>query len=267
MNTGEAFFLGIFQGITEFLPVSSSGHLALAEHFFNLPAENFLAFDAVLHGGTLLALFLLFWRDIRDFFGVFLFPKKAKLETKKMLGFLVLATIPAASVGFFFSDFFESFRGTKAIGSFFIISALVFLVAEMRFSQLLRHKKETTEISLRVALSTGIFQIFALFSGISRSGITTAAGLFCGVRREVATRFAFLMGLPIILAAAGLQVIEIIQGKSPFDFGFPEIVVGFLSSAFVGFFFARFLLDFFKRFSLRGFAVYLLGVGLLTLLF
>jgi len=267
MNWGEALLLGIFQGITEFLPVSSSGHLALAEHFFNLPAEKFLPFDAVLHGGTLLALFVLFWREIWDFLGVFLFPKSAKPETKKMLGLLILATLPAAAIGFFFADFFESFRSTKAIGFFFIISALVFLAAETRFSQLLRHKKETTEISLRVALSAGIFQIFALFSGISRSGITTAAGLFCGVRREVATRFSFLMGLPIIFAAAGLQVAEIIQHKSPFDFGILEIVVGFLTSALVGFFFARFLLGFFKRFSLRGFAFYLLGSGFFTLLF
>ncbi len=264
MNLFESLLLGIFQGITEFLPVSSSGHLALIEHFLGLPADQFLAFDAVLHGGTLVALFVLFWREIWEFVQVLFFPKKAKSETKKMMGFLIFATIPAAGIGFFFADFFESSRSPQSIGLFFILSAIVFFLAEKKLSHFPQHSEK---ISLFPALTAGIFQVFALFSGISRSGITTAAGLFWGIRREVATKFSFLMGLPIVFAATGLKSWEIVQGKTALNFGIAELAVGFLTSAIVGFFFAKFLLEFFKKNSLNGFAIYLLIMGILAMIF
>ena len=130
MEVLQALLLGIFQGITEFLPVSSSGHLVLAEHYFGLPADQLVAFDAVLHGGTLLSLFIVFWGEIKSFFGVIFAPKKAKKDDKKLLLFVIIATIPAGMCGLLFEDFFTSARVPLLTGLFFLVCAMILIAAE-----------------------------------------------------------------------------------------------------------------------------------------
>lgn len=251
MGVFEALFLGIFQGITEFLPVSSSGHLVLAEYFFQLPQEQLLPFDAILHGGTLLSLLVLFFGEIKELLLFSFRPKKATPETKTLFFALLVATVPVLVVGFLAKNHMEIFRSSYWVAIFFLLSALLFVLAE-RFP----HKK-ISHTSLRMALVVGIFQIVALLPGMSRSGTCAAAGMLMGVSREKATRFAFLLGIPVIAGAFLLASIDIFQGEGELPLLVPAII-GFFSSAISGFFMAKFLLSFFKRHSLYGFALYLI---------
>lgn len=252
MNILDAFFLGIFQGIVEFLPVSSSGHLVLAEHFFHLNQEKLLPFDVVLHGGTLFALFFVFFTEIKEILGVIFFPKKATIEAKKLFFFLLIATIPVIIAGFLFKDSMDMFRTPQWVEIFFIISAFLFVVAE-KFP-----KEKKKEFSFPMSITVGILQMVALFPGVSRSGTCTAAAMLTGVSREKATRFSFLLGMPVIAGAFLLGILDIIKGENTELPTLIPILVGFFSSAIIGFIMAKFLLQFFKNHSLYGFAIYLL---------
>lgn len=268
MSLLEAFFLGIFQGITEFLPVSSSGHLVLAEAYLGIEQEKVKEFDMVLHGGSLCALFVLFWSDIRALFFTTFFPHKAKKENRKLLLWLIFGTIPVGLVGIFFEDIFEQSRAPFFVAIFFIVSAVLFFVAEWGTKARLCKqglKKSTEKITHRAVFIAAFFQIFALFPGISRSGTVTAAVMIAGISRKTATRFAFLLGIPVIGAAFSLGVIKIILGKTDFSLPVVAIVVGFFASAFASYFMAKFLLTFFRKNSLSSFGIYLLIFGSIIL--
>jgi len=290
MNPLDALFLGIFQGITEFLPISSSGHLIIAEHFFDLPAEKFLAFDAVLHGGSLLSLFLVFWKQIKRLFLVPFCPSKTTAEDRRLFWILIAATLPAGIAGILAEEWFTSFRSLFWVGVFSLVSAGIFLLAEYilqnkKYGLKVRiflnsflkkppqpplsggsNSKEEERFSWVAGMTAGFAQILTLLPGISRSGTTTAVQMFFGISRHRATEFSFLLGLPIIAAAFLLQLWRIFQGETDFSFSLIIITIGFLSSAITGFFVARFLLRFFQRHSLVPFAIYLLLLGS-TLLF
>lgn len=257
MSLWEALFLGLFQGITEFLPISSSGHLALAEHFFGLQADRLLAFDVVLHGGTLLSLLVLFWRELLEI--VHLRQKTSErvnnVFPKNMFLLLFLASIPAGMLGVLAKDFFESMRSPAIIGGGFLFSGICFLVAES-----FPHQKKQN-LSFSAGLLAGIFQAFALFSGVSRSGMTTVGAMFTGTERVTATRFSFLLGVPILSGALLLQVFSLFSEKTDLPFSWLAVSVGFCTSALVGYFVAKYLLTFFQKYSLRPFAYYLLISG------
>lgn len=254
MNIGESILLGAFQGVTEFLPISSSGHLVLLEHFLGLPAAKMLPFDVVLHGGTLLAVMILFWRDILQLIQSLFVPAMAK--QRRFLLILIIATLPAAIVGFLWEDLFENVRSIKVIASGFLFTGVFFLLAE-RFP---RHKNAA--ITFKTGIVAGLMQAVALLPGVSRSGSTMAGGLLAGTERGEATRFAFFMSIPItagvvVLYAARFATEGIDSALPPLDLA----VAAFVTATASGYLTARFLLGFFRRYSLRFFAGYLLIAG------
>jgi undecaprenyl-diphosphatase len=258
MDVLHALALGIFQGITEFLPISSSGHLVLAEHFFGLPAEELIAFDAVLHGGSLAALIAVFHTELKRFYDVICAPKKAKKNDKKLLFWLILATIPTLVFGYLGNDSLEIFRTPNGVAGGFLFCALLFLAAE-------RFPKKKSEITTRrSAFLSALFQVIALLPGVSRSGIVTAAGMLSGTSRKESTRFAFLLGIPVIAAAFSYALLQILLGEVLFSLDALSIGIGFLSSAVSGFFMAKFLLRFFAKHTLYPFAAYLILLSILV---
>lgn len=259
MTILEAFFLGIFQGVTEFLPISSSGHLVLAEHFFGFAAADLIAFDALLHGGTLLAVMLLFRKEIWQMLQI---PfAKGKQQEMRFVLMLIAATIPAAVCGILFEDWFTSFRSTDAIAIAFILTGFLFVIAE-RFPA-----KKTAEVGWRTAIIAGFLQIFALLPGVSRSGITMAGSMLAGTDRAEATRFSFFLGIPITAGVVALYLTRIIDRSQ--NIVIPEALpatIAFVSAVISGYLTAKYLLIFFRRHRLTVFAVYLIGSGVLLLI-
>ena len=194
-NLIEAAILGIIQGITEFFPVSSSGHLVLMRKLFNFKDQG-LEFDAILHFGTLFALLIYFAKDwIKIFSGLFYKDRK---NERRLLFYLILGSLPVAIIGYFAASLLEDFfRDIVWVAAFLIITGLIFIAAD-KFDQIKLRKKELSKLKLKDALAIGGAQALALLPGISRSGITISAGIFCKMKRDQAARFSFLLATPAI---------------------------------------------------------------------
>ena len=253
----EAVFLGIVQGLTEFLPVSSSGHLLLGQYFLGLDQSQFgLPFDVALHLGTLVAVVVFFWHDLVRMALAFLRSLRRRGLSENLderLAYLVIAsTVPAAVIGYFLESFFETaVRSPWVVAFNLVLVGVLFIVAEAVGTRTRRAAK----LSFWEALGIGVAQAAALVPGVSRSGATITLGLFLGLRREEAARFSFLMSVPIIAGAGALQLVEVIQeGMKAYDmllFG-----IGFVFSAIVGYLAIRFFIRFVANHSLRAFAYY-----------
>lgn len=261
MNILHAIILGLIQGLTEFIPVSSSGHLLLYEKIFHLPIANDKAFDVILHAGTLLALLIYFWEDwlkILKTLGCWLtLGQTCKVDDDYLFPKLIIAMIPAIVIGLSFGDYIDQFfREEFFVGIFMFIIGIIFILVE-RLNQLQQ------KVNMKNAFLIGLFQSIALLPGVSRSGITISAGMFQGIKRDVAARFSFLLAFPAILGATILVGKEILNGK----YSLPSIdivLAGFLVSTITSYFCIKYLLQFLKRHSLRVFAYYLLALGLIV---
>lgn len=264
MTYSLAAFLGALQGVTEFFPVSSSGHLLLAEHFFSLSVADLQAFDVVLHAGTLLALLLLFRREWAGIVvgGYRWISGKSKKEDRgnlKLFLQLIVVTLPAAIVGLVWGDAIsEAMRGENRIilvAGFLAATAVVLFAAE-KFSR----QSVTRKVGWSQIVGMGFAQALALLPGVSRSGMTIAAGMLGGLSRATAARFSFLMLAPVTLGAAIL-----IAGKvSAGELNLPAAqftATGFAVSAVVSYIAAAALLKFVQKHSLKVFAAYLLAVA------
>ncbi len=260
----EAIFLGVVQGLTEFLPVSSSGHLLLAQYFLGLNQDRFgLPFDVALHLGTLVAVVSFFWRDLVRMAIAFvrsLSPRGRNLaDPNQRLAYLILAsTIPAAVIGFFLEGFFETTVRSPWVVVFNLVAVgVLFIVGEAVGSR----SRRADKLRFPEAVGIGLAQAAALVPGVSRSGATMTLGLFMGLRREEAARFSFLMSVPIIAGAGALQLAEVasegLDARSAAMFG-----AGCVSSAVVGYMAIKFFLRFIAHHSLRVFAYYRFGLAL-----
>ncbi len=264
----RAVILGIVQGATEFLPVSSSGHLVIVPWLLGWPASSLL-FDTVLHWGTLLSIFLVFWRDFVDIITAALRSiwQRSLADPNARLGwYLLIGSIPAAVVGLLFKDFVESlFASPRAAGFFLLGTAALLTLAEL----LARRITRTTpleELRLSQAALIGSAQALALAPGLSRSGTTIAAGLASGLRRDVAARFSFLLGTPAFLGAGLLQLADALAAdRAQVVSQVPVLVAGFLASMIVGFLAIRFMLSYLREHTLYIFAVYCLALGLFVI--
>lgn len=264
MTTFQAVVLGALQGLTEFLPVSSSGHLVLMETFFGLQVEKLLVFDVVLHAGTMVALIVYFWRTLLNMLkGLWIDVKKMlKIDSdqelrdpdhpREQVWYLIVATVPIVLVGPFLKDIIEQyFRSSATV--VFMLALTAFLLA---LSEVLGKKVEGKVHSLKVALLMGCFQVMAVIPGVSRSGSTIVGGLLGGLKRDAAARFAFLMAIPAI----GGATIFLLKDVFTDGVGILEwrpLVVGFVSSALVSFLCIWGMLKFLQRRSLWWFVVYL----------
>jgi len=248
MTIFQALLLGLVQGITEFLPISSSGHLVVLPKLFGWSSHP-LVFDTTLHLGTSFALIVFFWGDLISF------VRSKNIDIVKKI---LIACIPAGVLGVFLNDLFETyFRGVSSVIVFLVLGSVLMFVAENFYLKKWHHLRVSAtskKFSLFSAFLVGMFQSLALFPGFSRSGSTISGGMFLGLKREEAARFSFLLAIPIILGAG------IFEGYSSFSelsfLPFEIIFSGIISSFVVGLFCIRFLLSFFRTKQLYVFVVY-----------
>lgn len=259
MNILEAIILGLVQGLTEFIPVSSSGHLVLMHHVFNV-SDGGLAFDVSLHIGTLIALFIFFYREV-----VLLFKGILGRNSHKRLSWLIVAaTIPAVVAGVLLQDFAEtSFRSVNLVAVNLIIVAFLMLAAERYAKKHFAHKTALHNVTTRQALTVGVAQAIALVPGVSRSGSTITAGIFAGLDRVAATRFSFLLAIP---ATAGAILKTLLDGGAEQlsnDIGI--VLVGIVTAFLSGLFAIRFLIQYLAKHDLAVFAYYRIVLGVFVL--
>lgn len=259
MTIIQAIILGIVQGLTEFVPVSSSGHLVLLHTAFGLE-DSGLLFDVALHIGTLSALVLYFYKDIGQLFGSLLRPS----PQTSLARLLIIATIPAVISGVLLQDLAESrFRSTSLVAVNLLLVALIMLAAE-RYA-LSRHSVKTPLEKVRVpqALAVGMAQAVAIVPGISRSGSTITAGLFAGLDRVAATRMSFFLAIPITFGAI-LKVLA--NGEALTTIGQEKdiFIIGILTAFVSGLMAIHFLLRYLARHSLRLFAYYRIVLAIMV---
>ncbi len=261
----QAVVLGAIQGLTEFLPISSSGHLVLLEKVFGW-AEQGLSFDVALHVGTLLALLVYFRREwiavIRGFFTSFRIRPRAWDLDQRLAWMIVLASIPAAAAGALLGDTVEkNLRAPALVALLLVVGGLIMLAAEM-----LGSKKRGFE-SLRASDAgvVGLAQVLALAPGVSRSGITISGGMLNGLESEAAARFSFMLSAPVIAGAGVWEGAKLVSDGLA-DAAPGVFAAGFVTSAVVGFFTVKYLLVYFRRHSLLPFIVYRFALAAVVLL-
>ena len=267
MTPFQAIVLGALQGITEFLPISSTAHLILAPWLLGWPDQG-LTFDVVLHAGTLMAILSFFWRDWLDMFtGLFGYKPTSRESFRAnpwLLFLLICGTFPAGLVGYLAEHQVETTLRSPLVLSFTLIGVALLLWLAERVS---RREKELRGISLADALTIGTAQALALVRGTSRSGITITAGLFRGLTREAAARFSFLLSAPITAGAALKKLLELRHMGVPQAERMP-LILGLLASTVVGYLTIKYFLRFLQHNTLYLFIGYrvILGVMILFLI-
>ena len=274
MSVLEAIFLGIIQGITEFLPISSTGHLTVAGKLMNLVSEDnpeqWTAFIAIIQLGTLLAVLVYFWNDIlnivKDFFRDNLIKrvKYSQQNINSKLGWLIIiGTIPVVIIGLGFKDIIE---GTLTKNLYVIASSLIGLAIILALAEkVAKFKKDLKDITVIDSLIVGTAQAISLIPGSSRAGTTITAGLFVGLKRETAARFSFLLSIPAIFASGILQLFEalkFVDQTMVFN-----LIVSTVVSAVSGYLAIDFLLKYLKKNSTFVFIYYRIGLGVLIIIF
>ena len=259
---------GIIQGLTEFLPISSSGHLSVAQHFLGIE-EAGLLISIVLHLGTLVAVFIAFFKDIwgmiKEFFltikDIFTgkFSWKDMNDSRRMLFMVIIATLLLVPA-YFVKDFFTCMEGDGDIifeGCAFMFTALLLFLSDA----CVKGFKTGKDMKIRDAVAVGLFQCVALFPGVSRSGSTITAGLFCGLSRETAVKFSFILGIPAILGGSVLEIKDAFDSGMNFDI--PLLLAGFVVAAAVGVLSIKLVSLVTKKNKFKWFGVYVLILGLL----
>lgn len=258
MTTLEAFILGIIQGITEFLPVSSSGHLELGQYFLGFSnLHNYIFFDLVCHLGTLFSLLIVFYTQIKDVI----------VSDRTRLIQIIVATLPLFPLVLVMKPIKAMFDEPQYLGYCFIFTALI-LYLGIRAESNVRVRKPSN--SWRDALIIGLFQAVAILPGISRSGATISAGRMLGWRSQDAITFSFLLAIPAILGGVALELINLLSGKSTLNLtsmGWTEYSIGFLSSFIMGYFALVLLMKLATKNKFLYFVWYCLLVGISTLIY
>ncbi|MEL7670665.1 undecaprenyl-diphosphatase UppP [Methanobacterium sp.] len=272
MDIIQALVLGIVQGLTEFLPVSSSAHLVFVPYIIGTTSS--LAYDTLLHIGTLIAVVAYFWNDIVNMFKSFFsslldIPRGQFLkglqenQFKKLAWFIIIGSIPAGLAGILFKSSFESlFNSITMVGVFLIVTGFLLWGSEM-VSRKISDKTSLKEMSLKNSIIIGIAQAFSIAPGISRSGATISTGLFLGVERELAARYSFLLSIPAILGAALVQAKDI---SSIMDISSAAAIAGFIAAIISGYLAVKFMLKLIKERNLLPFAYYCWIVGPLAII-
>lgn len=269
----EAIILGLVQGLSEFLPISSSGHLALLENLFEIKEDSVIFFAVLLHIGTLVSIFIVYHEDIyaliKELFLLFkdIFTGKGlRIEERpiRKLGIMIIvSSIPTAIMGLLFSDYIDRIFGSLTVISIcWIITGFILLFSE----KLNNNKKEIEGMKYRNAFFVGICQGLAIMPGISRSGSTIVGSLVTGLKREFAVEFAFLISIPAILGSAILEFPKAIKaGIEPSTIG--PMIVGFLVAAISGYFAITTMIRIVSKHRMRYFSYYVWILGLGTFIY
>ena len=267
MTFWQSILLGIIQGLTEFLPMSSSAHLVLTPYLlgWDISDQAAFIFDVLVQMGTLIAVIIYFFKDLLDIFKAFLagiWNKKPFAEPAARLGwYLVIASIPAVIAGVLLKDIVEqAFASPVATALFLLVTAAMLLAAE-KIGRKARHLEQLTWLD---ALIVGLFQALSLFPGISRSGSTISGGMFRGLDRPAAARFSFLMSVPVMLGAGGIAILDLLDVPN-FASQIPTLSVGFLASLVVGYLSIRWLLGYLVKRPLYLFSGYCVLISVLVL--
>lgn len=263
MTIFQAFLLGIIQGLTEFLPISSSAHLVLTPYIlgWQLDPQHAFVFNVLVQLGTLVAVIIFFWKDYVRIGLAMLHGLRQRTpfqNPSSRLGWLILlATIPAGVIGLAVKDIVESAFNSPAITAVFLIVTAALLISAELIGKRLRTLEQ---IGWKDALWVGFFQAASIFPGISRSGATITGGMYRNLERTTAARFSFLISLPIMLAAGGLAVLDLLTIPDLSTY-LPIVLIGLITSGVVGYLSIRWLLHILNRNTLYGFAVYCLVLG------
>ncbi len=256
MSILESIVLGIVQGLTEFLPVSSTGHLVLLQKIFGFPGLEgatdpwLMFFDTMLHLGTLVAVVAVMRKEIIDLF-------KKPFRT---LWYLVIATIPAVIFSLLFKDFIDEAFGGAYLGYAFLLTAVILSLSEV----IAKRASRKRELKSGGALTMGVMQVVGILPGVSRSGSTISGGIALGIDREKAAKFSFLMSVPAILGANLLHGYNAL--KSDMQIQWAPAIVGAVCAAIAGYIAVKFMLALIQRKRLYGFAVYVAVLGVFVLL-
>jgi undecaprenyl-diphosphatase len=268
MTIIQSIILGIVQGLTEFLPVSSSAHLVLVPYFlgWKIPTDQVFIFDVLVQLGTLAAVIIYFWRPLWGIIRAFvsgILRGKPFAEFESRLGwYLILATIPAGILGLLIKDQVEAaFNSPLATGFFLLVTAAILIAAE----RLSRKNRPLESMTWLDALAAGAAQAISIFPGVSRSGSTIAGGMSRGLTRKDAAQFSFLMSIPVMLAAGLLAGSDMAAMPGLGDF-LPVVLAGFLAAAVVGYASIHWLLKFLTRRPLYIFAMYCSLLGMITII-
>lgn len=283
MSFLEAIILGIVQGVTEFLPISSSGHLAILGSLLHTDADTGILFEVLLHMGTLIAIILVFWADIRRMFwetlriaADIIYNLKALFHNKiqevddrrykkilhnnyrKLVAMILVSTIPTGIIGFLMRGIVEkASRSLLACGLGLLITAVLLLVIDYwNYGD-----KIPKDITVKEAVAIGICQGIGTFPGISRSGITITAGLLCGFKRNFAVRYSFLMSIPAVLGAMVLELKEFAAPSMNFQLG-AAYIAGMAAAAVSGYFCIRAMLVLIQKKKFKVFSAYCAVVGI-----
>ena len=255
----HAIVLGLVQGLTEFLPVSSSGHLVLLQRIFGI-SEPGMFFGVMLHVGTLLAVFVVLWRDI------WVILRK---PIQPLTGFLIIGTVPAVIGALTFKGQIElAFETGRFLGISFLITSALLCTAELLPGRTSNSLKKTEEMTWADALVVGIMQAIAMIPGVSRSGATITGALSRKLNRDLAARFSFLLSIPAIMGALVLQLAEVFSVAGAAEItsvGLVPLIAGTVTAAITGFFAVRFMLKIIREKTLFGFAIYTAALGILVL--
>lgn len=262
MTYFQAIVLGLVQGLAEFLPISSSGHLALLQYFFGVETDSVLLFTVLMHVGTLVSVFIIYWKDIVELV-VELFRTIRDLCTgrglrinsspTRRLGFMIIvATIPTAIIGLVLEDFFRGlYLSIVSIALGLVFTGTILLIAE----KMGKSSKGIMEMKWRYALFVGVMQGIAICPGVSRSGSTLFGGLIAGLNRELAVKFAFLISIPSILGSVVMEAPDAFsQGVDMSMLG--PIIAGVIVSALSGIFAIKAMIRVVSNKRLIGFTVY-----------
>ena len=264
MSWLEALILGIVQGLTEFLPVSSSGHLEIGQALLGTSGEDNLTFAIIVHTATVLSTLVVLWREVAQ-------RLKGTFTTlqwnsdKDYVAKILVSMIPVFIVGMFFKDQVEAFfgNGLLLVGICLLVTACLLALSEW-----LQKKRagEGHEVTYKDAIIIGLAQACAVLPGLSRSGSTIATGLLCGVKKESVAQFSFLMVLIPILGEAFLDLLKLLQGEITVGLGVVPALVGFVAAFVTGCFACRFMIEIVRRQRLVYFAVYCAIVGTVAII-
>ena len=271
MTWFEALILGLIQGLTEFLPVSSSGHLEIGHAILGTASEENLIFTVVLHVATVLSTLLVLWNEVAQLIKGTFTTKKWNTE-KDYVAKILVSCIPVFIVGVFFKDEVEAFfgNGLLLVGICLLITSTLLFLSEYLTKLRMRKQADGEEIGHEVtykdAFIIGIAQAVAVLPGLSRSGSTISTGLLCGVKKSAMAQFSFLMVLIPVLGEALLDTLDLLKGELVVELGWVPMVVGFLAAFVSGAAACKWMIGIVRRQKLTYFAIYCLAAGALAII-
>lgn len=262
MDTITSVILGIIEGLTEFLPVSSTGHLIIANKFFSFPDPDFAnMFNIVIQFGAIMAVVFYFWNEIFPFTK----DKEKNRRTLRLWGMIIIGFLPAAIIGIFIDDLMEYYLfNPVSVAAALITGSVLIFIAERNRKGKIPAVSQPQQITVPLALAVGFFQCLAMWPGMSRSASTIIGAVFCGFSRSMAAEFSFLLGIPTIMGASCYKLL-----KTGFDFDITQwtlLGIGTIVSFFTALIVVKFFMSYLKKYSLKPFAIYRIILGIAVLI-